>query len=197
VKPESHDDADALLLRRIARGEVHLIGEIYDQYAAVLFPMALRILHDREEAEDTLHDVFVTVAARADSYAAERGSVAGWLSTLVRNLSIDRLRRRKRRGALERHHLAHEPKAQLISPEAESAQASERARIRSAMRSLPDMQREPLVRAFYEGLSYAQIAADEGLPVGTVKSRISRGIASLRQTLGEEGRDNVRALDAE
>jgi RNA polymerase sigma-70 factor (ECF subfamily) len=197
VNPDNRYEGDARLLRRIARGEVTLIGELYDHYAATLFPTALRILRDHEEAEDVLHDVFVTVADRAGYYGFERGSVLGWLVTLVRNLAIDRLRRRRRRGSLERLHLVHEPKAQVASPEIESADARERTRIQAAIRSLPDSQRAPLERAFYEGLSYAEIATDEGLPVGTVKSRISRGIASLRQALGEEGRDNVRALDAE
>jgi RNA polymerase sigma-70 factor, ECF subfamily len=188
---------DAALLQRIAHGEVNLIGKLYGQYAEALFPTALGILRDHEEAEDVLHDVFVIVADRASYYVVERGSVVGWFVTLVRNLSIDRLRRRKRRGSIERLHFAHEPRIQMETPETESADAGERARIRRAISSLPEVQRATLLSAFYEGLSYPEIAAREGLPVGTIKSRISRGIASLREALREESRGNVRAPDAD
>src|SRR5690242_16252718 len=89
---------DVELLRRVAEGDAAAVGALYDRYAATLLPLALRILRNRAEAEDVLHDAFVAVSDRAGQYAAERGSVIAWLVTLVRNLSIDRTRRRDRRG---------------------------------------------------------------------------------------------------
>src|SRR5687768_9362835 len=91
---------DGDLLHRIGKGDVHAVGELYDRYAPALLPLALRIVRDRAEAEDVVHDAFVAVSDRAGQYAADRGSVAAWLVTMVRNLSIDRTRRRDRRGAL-------------------------------------------------------------------------------------------------
>jgi RNA polymerase sigma-70 factor (ECF subfamily) len=175
------------LLRRIGAGEVDAVGALYDRYVAVLFPVALRILRDRAEAEDVVHDAFVTVADRATQYAPERGSVVAWLVTLVRNLSIDRTRRRDRRGELARERVAHEPAPPVESPETLTAEAAERAKIRRALATLPDAQRVTLEVAFFEGLSYPEIAAREGVPLGTIKSRAARAIASLREALAREG----------
>lgn len=179
--------ADAELLRRIAEGDVRAIGELYDRYSATLFPIALRILRERSEAEDILHDAFVTVSERAAQYTPERGSVIAWLVTLVRNLAIDRTRRRDRRGELAREVLPHEPPASQRDPERLTAEAGERAKIREALASLPEAQRQTLEVAFFEGLSYPEIAAREGVPLGTIKSRAARALAALREALAAAG----------
>jgi RNA polymerase sigma-70 factor (ECF subfamily) len=181
--------ADGELLLRIGAGDAGAVGELYDRYAAVLFPLALRIVRDRAEAEDVVHDAFVTVADRASQFAPERGTVVAWLVTLVRNLSIDRTRRRDRRGTLARDVIAHEPRAPVESPESLTADAAERAKIRRALSSLPDPQRVTLEIAFFEGLTYPEIAARENVPLGTIKSRAARALAALREALEQEGVD--------
>ena len=178
--------ADGDLLRRIAGGDAAAIGELYDRYASVLFPLALRVLRDRAEAEDVVHDAFVIVADRAAQYAPDRGPVGAWLVTLVRNLSIDRTRRRDRRRAIAHDVVAHEPVAVVDDPEQLTSDAGERARIRRALASLPEAQRSTLEIAFFEGLTYPEIAAREGVPLGTIKSRAARGILSLREALSLE-----------
>jgi RNA polymerase sigma-70 factor (ECF subfamily) len=179
--------SDAELLTQIAAGDVGAVGELYDRYASTLFPIALRILRDRTEAEDVLHDAFVAVNERAAQYAADRGSVIAWLVTLVRNLSIDRTRRRERRGSLARDVIAHEPPASARDPERLTSEASEREKIRRALSSLPEAQRQTLEVAFFEGLSYPEIAARENVPLGTIKSRAARALAALREALLKEG----------
>ena len=179
--------SDAQLLAVIAAGDVRGVGELYDRYAPKLFPVALRIVRDRSEAEDVVHDAFVAVNERASQYAAERGSVIAWLVTLVRNLSIDRTRRRERRGALTRDVLPHEPPASIRDPERLTSDASEREKIRRALGSLPEAQRQTLEVAFFEGLSYPEIAARENVPLGTIKSRAARALGALREALVKEG----------
>ena len=178
---------DVELLRRIGAGDGQAVGELYDRYVAMLMPLALRILRQRAEAEDVLHDAFVAVSERAGQYAEERGTVAAWLVTLVRNLSIDRTRRRDRRGTLARDVIAHEPVAPPADPESLTADASERGKIRRALGKLPEAQRQTLEVAFYEGLSYPEIAARENVPLGTIKSRAARALAALREALVQEG----------
>ena len=182
---ETPSDSD--ILQRIASGNVSAVGELYDRYSPTLFPIALRIVRDRAEAEDVLHDAFVAVNERAGQYASERGSVVAWLVTLVRNLSIDRTRRRERRGTLAREILPHEPPASVRDPERLTSEASERDKIRRALDTLPEAQRVTLEVAFFEGLSYPEIAAREGVPLGTIKSRAARALASLREALEKEG----------
>jgi RNA polymerase sigma-70 factor (ECF subfamily) len=181
---------DVDLLRRIAGGDALAVGELYDRHAGMLFALALRIVRDRSEAEDVLHDSFVLVGERARQYVPERGAVGAWLVTLVRNLSIDRMRRRERRGTIARDLLAHDPEARAAAespdPEAQAAGASERARVRRALARLPDVQRATLEIAFYEGLTYGEIAEREGVPLGTIKSRAARALAALREALEQE-----------
>ena len=179
--------ADAELLGLIAGGDVRAVGDLYDRHSPTLFPIALRIVRDRAEAEDVLHDAFVAVNERANQYSAERGSVIAWLVTLVRNLSIDRTRRRERRGALARDVLPHEPPASVRDPERLTSDASEREKIRRALGTLPEAQRQTLEVAFFEGLSYPEIAARENVPLGTIKSRAARALAALREALVKEG----------
>ncbi len=175
--------SDEDLLGRIGAGDLEAVGMLYDRYVPMLFPLAVRILRDRAEAEDILHDAFVLVNDRAGQYARERGSVTAWLITLVRNLSIDRVRRRERRGALQREVYAHEPVAPAPDPESLISALGEQAQVRQALATLPDIQRATLEIAFFEGLSYPEIAEREGVPLGTVKSRAARAIASLREAL--------------
>jgi RNA polymerase sigma-70 factor, ECF subfamily len=183
----SEGRSDAELLTLIAAGDVRAVGELYDRYGSTLFPIAVRIVRDRTEAEDVLHDAFVAVSERASQYTPDRGSVIAWLVTLVRNLSIDRTRRRDRRGTLARDVLAHEPPASTRDPERLTSEASERAKIRRALATLPDAQRQTLEIAFFEGLSYPEIAEREKVPLGTIKSRAARALAALREALAKEG----------
>lgn len=179
--------SDADLLDLIARGELRAVGDLYDRYGSTLLPIALRIVRDRSEAEDILHDAFVAVSERAGQYTAERGSVVAWLVTLVRNLSIDRTRRRDRRGALTREILPHEPPASVRDPERLTSESDEREKIRRALATLPEAQRQTLEIAFFEGLSYPEIAERENVPLGTVKSRAARALTALREALEKEG----------
>jgi RNA polymerase sigma-70 factor (ECF subfamily) len=188
--PAADSPSDVDLLRRIAGGDAQAVAELYDRHAGMLFALALRIVRDRAEAEDVLHDSFVLVGERARQYVPERGAVGAWLVTLVRNLSIDRTRRRERRGSIARDVLAHDPEARAAAtapdPETAVAGARERERVRRALAKLPDAQRSTLEIAFYEGLTYAEIAEREGVPLGTIKSRAARALAALREALEQE-----------
>ena len=178
---------DTELLRRISAGDAEAVGLLYDRYAPMMLPLALRILRDRAEAEDVVHDAFVAVSDRAGQFAPDRGSVTAWLVTLVRNLAIDRTRRKHRRGEIARTVIAHEPPPSARDPERLTSEATERAKIRAALASLPEAQRQTLEVAFFEGLSYPEIAEREGVPLGTIKSRAARALSSLRTALEREG----------
>jgi len=181
-RPSSKASTDAELIALIAAGDVDSIGALYDRHIATLYPVAQRILRDRSEAEDVLHDAFVLVSQRAHLYSTARGSVIAWLTTMVRNLTIDHLRRRDRRGALARQVFVSEPEAPA-GPEQQMMTGGDRASVQRALAALPTTQRSTLYVAFYEGLTYAEIAEREGVPVGTVKSRAARAIAALRDAL--------------
>src|SRR5262249_53731697 len=151
------------------------LGALYDRYATLLLPLAFRILKDRAESEDVIHDGFIAMVRNATRYTPERGTVAAWLVTIVRNLAIDRARRRVRRVAIARERVAREPSEPDAAPESVADGRTARARVRRALAELPAAQRATLESAFFEGLSYPELAEREGVPLGTIKSRAARG----------------------
>jgi RNA polymerase sigma-70 factor (ECF subfamily) len=187
------DALDAEAMRRIREGDEHAIGELYDRYSPVALGMALKIIREEGEAEDIVHDAFVAVVERADQYRPERGSVVAWLVTTVRNLALDRARRRIRRAQITDEELRHEPAEPIADPELLSWLQAERRAVRKALDALSPAQRNTLEIAFFEGLSYPEIAERESVPLGTVKSRAARALAALRAVL--DGKDPGPSID--
>jgi len=177
------DALDAQAMRRICEGDDAAIAEIYDRHASIAFGLALKIVRDERDAEDVVHDAFVAIVERADQYRTERGTVVAWLVTTVRNLALDRARRRTRRAQITDEELRHEPVDPVVDPEATSLAEFEHRAVRAALDLLPAAQRATLETAFFEGLSYPEIAERDGVPLGTVKSRAARALAALREAL--------------
>ena len=185
----TRDELDARAMRRICAGDDAGLAELYDRYAAMAMGLAFRITRDQLEAEDVVHDAFVAVVERADQYRAERGSVVAWLVTTVRNLALDRMRRRTRRAQITEEELRHEPTEVVPDPELIARAERERLSVRQALELLPASQRETLEIAFYEGLSYPEIAERQKIPLGTVKSRAARALSALRGLLHGEAKE--------
>jgi len=177
------DADDIVAMRRICDGDDGAVAELYDRYAAMALGLALKIVRDGQEAEDVVHDAFVAIVERADQYKAERGTVIAWLITTVRNLSLDRTRRRTRRAQITEEELRHEPAEPVADPESISWLSREREAVRDALAKLSAAQRQTLEIAFFEGLSYPEIAEREKIPLGTVKSRAARALSALRAAL--------------
>jgi RNA polymerase sigma-70 factor, ECF subfamily len=177
------DAQDARAMRRICEGDDTGLAELYDRYAPIALGMALKIVRDQNEAEDVVHDAFIAIVERSDQFRPERGSVVAWLVTTVRNLALDRARRRIRRAQITDDELRHEPAEPVADPELLSGLESDRQAVRSALARLSVSQRTTLEIAFFEGLSYPEIAEREKVPLGTVKSRAARALAALREAL--------------
>ena len=169
-------------LQATASGNRDALKQVFDHTAAKLLGICLRILKDREEAEDALQDVYVSVWNRAGSFDPERASPVTWLSTIARNRAIDRLRARK--GAVaapveEAYDLADG------SPDGFelAAAGQEAAQLQGCMEELEGRTRGAIRAAFFDGLAYSQLAARAGVPLGTMKSWIRRGLQQLRGCL--------------
>ncbi len=175
---------DATRLRAIARGDEHALAALYDAHAAALLAIAQRILRDRNDAEDLVHDLFVEVWHRASAYDASRGSVRSWLLVRLRSRAIDRLRSQatRRRLLTERVDGA-TATADSTSAEEVVAQGQEKRTVSVALEALTPRQREAVELAYFQGLTAAEIAARIDVPTGTVKSRLASALAALRRVL--------------
>lgn len=180
-------DPEADLLARVAAGEERALAALYDRVAAAAYGLALRITGDAAAAEDVVQESLLRVWRRADRYEAARGAARPWLLRLVRNAAIDQVRARGARGRAE-HEAGAEPE-QLAVPERpdEALLRLERGRrVRAALEALPVEQRRAIETAYFEGLSHSEIAAREGAPLGTVKTRIRDGVLRLRAGFARE-----------
>jgi RNA polymerase sigma-70 factor (ECF subfamily) len=180
---ETRDRRDVLALKRVVRGDETAVAEIYDRYAAVALGLAVRIVGARAEAEDVVHDAFVAIVERADQYKAERGTVASWILATSRNLAIDRARRHARQAQILELEVTHQSGPPPPAPDVETELASDRVAVQAALAELSKPQRATIEEAFFNGLSYPEIAALHGVPLGTVKSRATRALTALRGVL--------------
>lgn len=184
---DARHEADARLLGLVATGDSAALGELYDRFSRPLYATALRILNDPGDAQDIVHDAFVTVWEKAASFEAARGTAFSWVLTLTRNRAIDRLRSRRRRHEL----LEESALSDLGLDDNSSGPAADRAAstsdqastIRDAVASLPTDQQRALKLAFFSGLTQEEIAKRLETPLGTVKARIRRGLIKLRDQL--------------
>lgn len=183
------DDAEVALVRALAKGDAQALASLYDRYSSILLAVGQRILGNQREAEDLLHDVFLEVWKRAGDYDRSRGSVRAWLLMRMRSRALDRRRAqgRSRVVLLENGQM---PEAEPAGGEDPSL-APDRAVVRRAVSELPAEQRVVLELGYFEGLTSTEIAAEVDIPVGTVKSRVARGLSQLRANLadatGEKG----------
>jgi RNA polymerase sigma-70 factor (ECF subfamily) len=183
--PDTCHPTDSELVARVVAEDGAALAELYRRHASIVLGLSLRILSDRSEAEDAVHDTFVHVFVRARGYTLERGAVLSWLVTIARNTCIDRLRRRKvARGVLDATLL--EPPQPTRDPEALVVDLEQRERVLRALATLSSIQRATLDAAFFRGDTYAQIATREGLSLGTIKSRAARALAALAAALEAE-----------
>ena len=176
-------ESDARLAERIRAGQAQALGELYDRYAGTALAVALRVVADRTEAEDVVHDAFVAVWRKIDRFDAGRGSLRAWLLTVVRNRAIDRVRARRVTVDVddvdERSLLRTGP-----NPTWEDAlRRTSAAEVRSAMDGLPDEQRQALELAYFEGYTYREVAEMTGVAPGTAAGRLRLGLAKLRDAL--------------
>lgn len=186
--PDERQRVDAALVLRIARRDREAFAELYDRFSPPLYRTALRILRDPAEAQDVMHDAFVALWRKAETFEAARGSAFSWAVTLVRNRAIDRVRLRRRRAELlaesAPEDLGYVDDTAAMAPAGDAVAQGDEARVvRAAVAALPLEQQRALELAFFGGLTQEEIARKLAQPLGTVKARIRRGLLKLRDLL--------------
>jgi RNA polymerase sigma-70 factor (ECF subfamily) len=187
--PSPSGTADRDLVARAAAGEERAVAGLYDRYGHVLYTVAFRIVGERADAEEVVVDAFAQAWREAPRFEASRGSVAGWLTMIVRSRALDLVRARSRRERITTAAAAARPDAPLAMGQGEPGPASgvddaeRRREVRHALESLSAPQREAIELAYYQGLSQSEIAERLQEPLGTIKTRIRLGMQKLREVL--------------
>jgi len=186
----SHEDAAAeegRLLASAGAGDRAAFRELYRRFGGPLFSLGVRMVGNRDDAEELLQDAFVKIWHGAAAYEPRKARPFTWAMTIMRNTCIDHLRRHRREPdvvPLDPTESAGVPAA-AEGVRAAAEAGDERRRVREALGRFADSQRAALELALFSGLTQAEIAVRLGQPVGTVKSWIRRGLLDLRGSLSD------------
>lgn len=173
----------ATLLERSAGGDQASFAAFYDATAARAYGVALRVVRNPALAEEIAQDAYLEVWRTAGRFDPGRGSAWSWLMTIVHRRAVDRVRashaavRRDTAYGVRHRQVDHDATAETAHARLEAQ------RVRAALATLSDAQREAITLAYFGGLSHAEVATIQRAPVGTAKTRIRDGLIRLRRTL--------------
>jgi RNA polymerase sigma-70 factor, ECF subfamily len=174
----------AALIARVAQGDQEALTILYDQSSRFIYGLLLRMLGNAATAEEVLLDVYTQVWRKGVQYDSQRGNPRAWLVTMARSRAIDRLRADRqvtqREGSLDERATI----ATTQVPEQMAAHSEIHRLVTTALGDLSPEEREVIELAFYSGLTHREMAAHLHQPLGTVKTRVRRGMMKLRELLG-------------
>lgn len=178
----------ASLLEQVAQGDQTAVGKVLNQYGDLVWSLARRFLGNSPEAEDAVQDVFIAIWSSADRYKPELASEVTFIATIARRRLIDRLRKNSRTPDSE----TYDESIAAQNPEPVN-RITENVEVQNVVRVLNDMpeeHREILSLSIYEGYSHSEIADRMDMPLGTVKTRVRRGLIHIREQLKLDEADN-------
>jgi RNA polymerase sigma-70 factor (ECF subfamily) len=182
--------SDQELVARVTTGDSSALDEIYLRHSRPVYSLVLHIVRDPGIAEDVTQEVFLKLWRQSESYNPARGALGSWLLSVAHNRAIDLMRRRRLR---EEYQL---PDTQdvgdlvadrVMDPGDAAGIAELAATMRRVLLEIPDLQRQAIEMAFFQGKTHVEISEELGEPLGTAKTRIRLGMRKLRVLLEAEG----------
>jgi len=166
------------LMEGLLAGNEDAVRALYARYARPIFTLGLRLLGSREAAEELTQDVFLAAWRKAARFDPSRGRLSTWLMTIAHNLAVDRLRRET--GASRPHLVLVDEVPEVVGADEEASMIERDIAVR-ALSTLSDAERRLLVRAYFGGLTAREIAEADGIPLGTVKTRLRTALIKVRK----------------
>ena len=182
----SENTRDRELAARLVSGDEAALREVYREHVAAVNGLAVRILSNEALAEEVVQDVFVRLWEQPDRFDASRGRLRAFLLSMTHSRAVERVRAEE---SLRRRHAAaqREPLAVADDPARVTESRDVEQAVREALTDLPEAQRVPIEMAYFDGMSYRQVALELGEAEGTVKYRIRVGMQKLRAALQTTG----------
>ena len=171
-------------MHRVQEEDPEALAQLYDRYSAVLKALIMRIIHNEAEADDLLQEIFMELWNQARNYSAEKGKPLGWMVTLTRRRSIDRLRKRQSYARAEerlQQQTEQQPGAWIYNTVGAEIESSDlRQMLAGVIALLPPAQQQAINLTFFKGMSQREIAAHTKIPLGTIKTRLELGLEKSR-----------------
>ncbi|PLC47899.1 RNA polymerase subunit sigma [Pollutimonas subterranea] len=171
-------------LQACASGDQQALQRLYLQDGKRLMGVALRIVRDRQLAEDVLHDAFVSIWRKAHTFDRASGSGRGWIYSIVRYRALNVVRGRERETQVDEEMLESMDAAQLDHLPDAFMNSHDLGRLHDCLAALDTSRRNSLLYAYVDGCSHREIAERLKSPIGTVKAWIRRGLMTLRECMG-------------
>jgi RNA polymerase sigma-70 factor, ECF subfamily len=184
--PTGEHGRAAELLARSSRGDEAAFADLYDLTSARVYGLARRVVRDPAQAEEVAQEAYLEIWRQSARYDASRGSALAWMLTIVHRRAVDRVRsaesahERDRRYAAMGDGPAYDVVEETVTARLDSA------RVRRALDTLTDVQREAVTLAYFGGYTHREVSDLLGVPLGTVKTRMRDGLIRLRDTMGVE-----------
>lgn len=178
-------ESEQELMRQLVAGDEEAVRTLYGRFGRSVYTLGMRLLGSNEGAEELTQDVFLAAWRKAGRFDSNRGRLSTWLMAIAHNMAVDRLRHE--RGAA-RPSLVFMDELPEPAPLPEEDLLVERDRARRALAGLSLPERHLLSQAYFYGWTAREIAEAEGIPLGTVKTRLRAALIKLRNTQAEEAR---------
>ncbi|WP_282605456.1 RNA polymerase sigma factor [Pelagibius sp. Alg239-R121] len=193
VSAESEEPLE-ILIGRTATGDRVAFRAIYDQTSRIVFSIILRIVRSREVAEDVAQETFVLLWQRADRYQVSRGAPLAWITSIARYRAIDRIRSDRARGVdtaapslgfdfETQDKIAHSDKPCCSTPSDADASLVDTMSVRKLLKRLKPEHQRAILLAYRYGYTHEELAQSMGVPLGTAKSWVRRGLKALKDSL--------------
>ncbi|MFG3343599.1 ECF RNA polymerase sigma factor SigK [Streptomyces sp. NPDC048018] len=169
---------------QVARGDKEAFSVLYEAVAPLVFGIVLKVVRDRAQSEEVAQEVMIELWRQAARYRPEAGGVTAWVATIAHRRAVDRVRSaqaatdREQSQAAREHHTAFDEVAEQVETRLESEQ------VRRCLRGLTELQRQAVTLAYYQGLTYREVAEALRTPLPTVKTRMRDGLIRLRDCMG-------------
>jgi len=171
-------ESEQELMRQLVAGEEDAIRALYTRFGRSVYTVGLRLLGSAESAEELTQDVFLAAWRKAARFDAERGRLSTWLMAIAHNMAVDRLRHERGAG---RPPLVLVDELPEPDPTDEEDVLVQRDRARRALAGLSPAERQLLSQAYFYGWTAREIAEADGIPLGTVKTRLRTALIKLRR----------------
>ncbi|WP_329286181.1 ECF RNA polymerase sigma factor SigK [Streptomyces sp. NBC_00691] len=184
-RPADIDRSDITdVMRQVAHGDKQAFSALYDALAPMVFGVVLKVVRDRAQSEEVAQEVMIELWRQAARYRPEAGSVTAWAATIAHRRAVDRVRSaqaatdREHAQAAREHTTAFDEVAEQVEIRLESEQ------VRRCLRGLTEVQRQAVTLAYYQGLTYREVAESLRTPLPTIKTRMRDGLIRLRDCMG-------------
>jgi RNA polymerase sigma-70 factor, ECF subfamily len=185
--PTVADPTDEALMKGIQERNPEALSALYDRYSGILKALIMRIIHNDSEADDLLQEIYMEIWNQAHNFSAQKGKPLGWMVTLTRRRSIDRLRKRQAYARVEeklQQQTEQQPEAWVQNVTEEDIVISDTRKVLMAViKNLPPAQQQAIDLAFFKGMSQREIAAHTNIPLGTIKTRLELGLKKISEGL--------------